>query len=309
MAKKALLKDGRALCSACARPVKPDEKACSHCKEALEGDFEALLCPDCKILLANGTSKCYNCGLKFKTMVKKREPVERAKEDEAFLWRLLNWSEEEIRKGGSGPTKVMVPVIENGEIERYQKEEAKAEKIESAQALVDAFNTIISARRAQFKSGLKNDGGNVEVFRKEALEFLMVLEDLTAKVELLFNDLMEKHHLDILEREAEFRLNLEKSKKTIEDFERDIRVQQEHVQTLKAQLQESGIKIKKLEMDAENGGKGPGPAADKEFVEQLKKIFKVIDDLLGKLPDKEVEEFAKSPDFKVYEKVLEKLSI
>jgi hypothetical protein len=43
--------------------------------------------------------------------------------------------------------------------------------------------------------------------------------------------------------------------------------------------------------------------------EETRKILKILDDLLEKLPDEVVDEFAKSDDYLLYEKVLEKYKL
>jgi len=40
-----------------------------------------------------------------------------------------------------------------------------------------------------------------------------------------------------------------------------------------------------------------------DFSEDVKKVMLILDDLLEKLPDKEIEKFAASPDFELYKKV------
>jgi hypothetical protein len=47
----------------------------------------------------------------------------------------------------------------------------------------------------------------------------------------------------------------------------------------------------------------------KKFHDEVKVILMVIDDLLGKLPEEEIEGFAKSEEYKRYEAILNKLSI
>ncbi len=41
----------------------------------------------------------------------------------------------------------------------------------------------------------------------------------------------------------------------------------------------------------------------------VKKTLSIMDDLLGKLPEEEIEKFAKSKDFELYQKVLTKFEI
>jgi len=42
--------------------------------------------------------------------------------------------------------------------------------------------------------------------------------------------------------------------------------------------------------------------------EDIKKVLKIVDNLLGKLPEKEIEKFAMSKNFKLYKKVLKKFA-
>jgi hypothetical protein len=44
----------------------------------------------------------------------------------------------------------------------------------------------------------------------------------------------------------------------------------------------------------------------KEFDEDLKKVLKVVDDLLGKLPDEAIDAFANSDEFKIYQKIMDR---
>jgi hypothetical protein len=53
-------------------------------------------------------------------------------------------------------------------------------------------------------------------------------------------------------------------------------------------------------------------AANEEITKDqvdVRKILKILDDLLEKLPDLEIKRFADSDDFKLYEKVLEKFEM
>ena len=40
--------------------------------------------------------------------------------------------------------------------------------------------------------------------------------------------------------------------------------------------------------------------------EEIKQFLKIADDLLGKLPDDVIDEFAQSKDFEIYERVINK---
>lgn len=43
--------------------------------------------------------------------------------------------------------------------------------------------------------------------------------------------------------------------------------------------------------------------------EELRRVFALIDDLLGKLPDNVIEEFSKSKDFELYDRILKKYGL
>jgi hypothetical protein len=43
--------------------------------------------------------------------------------------------------------------------------------------------------------------------------------------------------------------------------------------------------------------------------EDIKRVLVVLDDLLGKLPDRAIEEFSRSKDFELYDKVLKKYGV
>ncbi|MBW2966144.1 hypothetical protein KY342_03505 [Candidatus Woesearchaeota archaeon] len=85
---------------------------------------------------------------------------------------------------------------------------------------------------------------------------------------------------------------------------------------------EEGIEIKKQSINqqklSDKSEKLPKEGLEKSKTSQRKKtneeediqqFLKMIDDWLGKLPEKTVDEFSKSEDFKVYKRVLEKYRI
>jgi DNA repair exonuclease SbcCD ATPase subunit len=76
------------------------------------------------------------------------------------------------------------------------------------------------------------------------------------------------------------------------------------VAQLDARIKELVSKIDHLE--AEKASVNKAEAEAKEFDDDLKKVLRLVDDLLGKLPDDAVDAFAKSDEFKLYQKVLDK---
>lgn len=334
MALKAYLQDGRVLCSSCSSPLGPGDSTCSECKETLEGDFKAIVCPSCDILLSNETSKCYNCGLKFKAISRKPE----SPEDEAFLWRLLKWSEEDSVKDEAA---VIKPTIETEKIERFEKEEAKAEKEESIQGLVEAFKIIIGAWRKRWESDQPMSSENMKSLVNEEISTLDQLEKMVEKVEGLFNELLEKHKAEMHEKEGIFTTKPEQPSAELENIKKDLEIQLESMKSLKRELEEKEAMIKDLQdkqyqLQQENRemvdlkerlgqqDKDSSELAElrerqvqlekenselKEIHDEIKDVLKIVDDLLGKLTEEEIERFAKSEDFKRYEALLNKFSI
>jgi hypothetical protein len=287
MAKKALLKDGKILCSLCSYPVESDANACSHCSEPLDGDFDAMMCPDCKIILANGTHKCYNCGLKFKVVSRKRMKPDDSQEQEReeFLGRLLSWKEDEGKRDRAPKLQQPItPTMEKEEIERFQEQEAKAEREESIEGLAESFKTIISERKERWNSAKFESLDSFKRLRKEEKDSLVQMEVLVDKIESVLMKLLEKNQSDALQGNPK-----EESEK-----------QRESIEKLETELKENHEKLEKVEKES---------AELKELQDEIKEVMKVIDDLLGKLPEDEIENFAKSKEYERYENLLKKLSL
>jgi hypothetical protein len=287
MAKKALLKDGKVLCSLCSNPVESDADACEHCSEPLEGDFDAIICPDCEIILANGTHKCYNCGLKFKVVSRRATKLDDSQEQEReeFLGRLLNWTEDDGKRDRNpAAKKPMMPTIEKEKIERFQEQEAKVEREESTEGLAEDFKTIIGERKKRWDTAKFEGLNSFKKLRTEEKESLEQLEVLADKIEGVLKDALEKNQ----------------NSNTNDDSGGDLEIQRQLIENLETELKESKDKIDKMLKDG---------AELKELLGDIKRVLTVIDDLLGKLPEDEIERFAKSKDYEKYERILKKLSL
>jgi hypothetical protein len=287
MAKKALLKDGKVLCSLCSNPVESDASACEHCSEPLEGDFDAIICPDCEIILAHGTHKCYNCGLKFKVVSRKRAKDDDSQEQEReeFLGRLLSWTEDDGKRDRPPAIqKPITPTVEREKIERFQEREAKVEREESTEGLAEDFKTIIGERKKRWET-VKFEGLNsfkkIRAEEKESLEQLEVLAD---KIEGVLKEALEKNQNSNPKEEPGGELD----------------IQRQLIEKLETELKESKDKLDKMLKEG---------AEMKDLLEDIKSVLTVIDDLLGKLPEDEIERFAKSKDYEKYENILKKLSL
>jgi hypothetical protein len=67
-----------------------------------------------------------------------------------------------------------------------------------------------------------------------------------------------------------------------------------------------GLEAKVAVLEKEKHAVQVAEKAAKEFDDDLKKVLKVVDDLLGKLPDDAIDAFAKSDEFKIYQKIMDR---
>lgn len=86
MARRGHTKDGKVHCSGCGSVTESGMTMCEQCGEALESDFQAMVCPYCATVVESDSGNCSSCGLKFVT-----EKESRTKEDDEFLSKLLEW--------------------------------------------------------------------------------------------------------------------------------------------------------------------------------------------------------------------------
>ncbi|MDO9538153.1 MAG: zinc ribbon domain-containing protein [Thermoplasmata archaeon] len=86
MARRGHTAEGKIYCSECGSGIESGSDNCEHCSEALIDDFEAIICPYCTTVVPAESGSCTNCGLKFVS-----EKKGRAKEDDEFLSKLLEW--------------------------------------------------------------------------------------------------------------------------------------------------------------------------------------------------------------------------
>ena len=105
---------------------------------------------------------------------------------------------------------------------------------------------------------------------------------------------------------VEIKSSLQDAMAKLEKMEDDLKKREREIEELKSELknQKAIIIEKDKEMESLKGG-------GSEFVidEDTRKLLKILDDLLDKLPEEVVDKFANSNDYLLYEKVLEKFKI
>jgi hypothetical protein len=66
------------------------------------------------------------------------------------------------------------------------------------------------------------------------------------------------------------------------------------------------LEAKVVEMERERAALKAKEEAAAELDSELKKVLKMVDDLLGNLPDDVIDRFAKSDEFKAYERIIDR---
>jgi ribosomal protein L40E/chromosome segregation ATPase len=197
-----------------------------------------------------------------------------------------------------------------------------------------------AARKQSTKDELKEQ---IEVLDKEIKGIERSLADLEDTIKSV-NDIIKREEDKSIEKERMLRREIANIKKGSMKREEDLRA---HINELNAEINELRKRIgessnaqmmlgdwlameKRLEEELTKMGEKEKDEKTSEFIYQMEKemqtllsavkmrieeenelrrILKVLDDLLENLPDRVIEEFARSEDFKLYERVLDRYHV
>ncbi len=212
MARRGHTKDGKVHCSGCGSVTESGMTACEQCGEALDGDFQAMICPYCATVVESDSGNCSSCGLKFVT-----EKESRTKEDDEFLSKLLEWGKK----------------LEAKRIEEDKRETDKATSI-----LKDVMG-VVAATPLQEETiiGIKKSAEEREEFERREDSIQKMAEPLRKALDL------RKHSLDELENKyksiqedlhnlSEEDLDSEKKRSNLERQLAEITVERHSIQRL-----------------------------------------------------------------------------
>jgi hypothetical protein len=179
------------------------------------------------------------------------------------------------------------------------------------QSLKDRENSLKKTEDKMVKEveALKTEREGIEELKKPTAKFI------TAKGKWLVD---EKEIKSILKKSKSVRETWLKEQKEIQKAfakgESEEQVEQEsqdrldrREKELEEKIQGLEIKLAKAEEESEKLSKEEAKLTFDE--KKLKKVLKVVDDLLGNLPDEMIEKFAKSKDYKMYEKLMDELGL
>ncbi|RLF48821.1 MAG: hypothetical protein DRN20_03725 [Thermoplasmata archaeon] len=300
--------------------IKEKEEALKVFKTVAGVKEEVAQCPNCGSIIPTNATKCPNCGVEFaEEIVKKTEKVEEEEKKrkevvvgEKKIIELPSSAEEainELRKlvgeikkvieGIYNKKKVVVrnmPVGEGDEIRREIKEYERI--MANADYLEDLLGRVYV--KEEKKGGIK--GVSVEEWLKAHKE---IQKELLALREGKFSEVVEgsmksedikeivKRKVDELtKKEEELKKREEEIKKKEEEL-RKIEEEKEMLERKKKDIERRMAELRKTE----------------EEEEEVRKVLKILDDLLEQLPEEVIDKFALSDDFKLYEKVLDRYKV
>ena len=114
---------------------------------------------------------------------------------------------------------------------------------------------------------------------------------------------------ELKKREADYSDTISTMERVIEALQEELRDNIEKVEALEGQLsalQETEGRVKELEEQLASAQSEERETMDKE---ELRKLLAYLDDLLSKLPEKEIEKFSKTEYFEMYGRILDRLGI
>jgi hypothetical protein len=152
-------------------------------------------------------------------------------------------------------------------------------------------------------------------------ELLAKEDEITASMESLKKEREEGVETDLTrvrevedelrKKEGEYSGTITNLEAIIEALQEELRDNIEKLESLETELgalRETEEKVKELEEQLASIPEGGEGASDMDK-EELRKLLSYLDDLLSKLPEKEIEKFSKTEYFELYGRILDKLGI
>ena len=144
---------------------------------------------------------------------------------------------------------------------------------------------------------------SLEAERKALADLKKELKERDSRIRELEDIAREKADLERVEKDL--REEVKGLREEMEKVKEELALRSETLEKKEAQVTELEENLQAAALKAEELMKG----LKKEEVEEVKSVLKVLDDLLGKLDEKVVEEFVKSGDYETYEKLFKKLGV
>jgi len=308
MAVRIHLKTGEVICSSCGSIIKGDAENCPECGEHFEGDInedELFTVPE-EEEDENETQQVVKI---FKMLVGSSVM------DLSYLEN-IKVDLEELQ----APTKVKyIHTVLTFSAKRYKE-------------ITEVTSKLIERMKKKKKDGILSDLDKLkelEVHRKMALDRIRKLQDnyttfldkyfnLINKKEAFLKGRIDEFHKEVERRNLQAKMLVEKEKDLLER-EHKLREREKSLEERIKDIEETGKALEGEGITKEEWIEQQRKIQEKlyklreEVVKKTqesekekltKEILKVLDALLGKLPDEVIEEFARSENFDLYKKVM-----
>ncbi|NPA74525.1 MAG: hypothetical protein GXO25_00370 [Euryarchaeota archaeon] len=309
MAVKIRLASGEYICSSCGAVVPAEAEDCEQCGSPLKDTVEES--ENFKVVIQKENEDDTQKAVKIFRMLSGSSIL-----DPQYLGNIIT----ELENSGFPERVSRGLLILKYYVSRYQN-------------LNDNINELIKRMKKEKKDEILSDLDtlqDLEKQREEALdkirdmqvqfsELLDAYNEFITKKETALKGRIEEFQKDVERRKLQAKMLLEKEKELLER-EHKLRERERLIEKELASIESSAKKLEGTEITKEEW-----MAAQREIQEKLYKIreevikkressekdklvrevLKVLDTLLGKLPDEIIEEFAMSKDFELYKKVME----
>jgi len=232
-----------------------------------------------------------------KDLEKTKEELEKRKKELEEIKRLAKEKEEELkRKAEEKKKKEKQREIERKKREKEEKikqrEIEKHKKLEAKRLLKEQKIKEKQARKEQLKLEREK---KKRLKEKEKQEKIREIERLK----------LEKENERLKKLEAKRLLKEQKIKERLAKKEELVRTKEKKKKETKKQELKSIIHFRE-KTDEKKVVKEENKEIDSDWDEEVRQAFTIIDDLLENLPDEKIDEFVRSDDFAVYERVVSK---
>ncbi len=215
------------------------------------------------------------------------------------------------------------------ELERFEKMDTalkeredlltvREKELDGKHTEVDGLKEHLEEEIATRASALEEKEARLKAMEKELLD---KENDIDKSLETLKREREEGVEADLKKvkelenelktREGEYSDTIATMEKVVEALQEELRDNLDKVEALEGQLtalHETEEKVRELEEQLASIPEGGEGASDMDK-EELRKLLAYLDDLLSKLPEKEIEKFSKTEYFELYGRILDRLGI
>jgi len=233
-----------------------------------------------------------------KDLEKTKEELEKRKKELEEIERLAKEKEEELKRKAEEKKKKE----KQREIERKKRE--KEEKIKQREI---EKQKKLEAKRLLKEQKIKEKQARIEQLKLEKEKKKRLKEkEKQEKIREIEKLKLEKENERLKKLEAERLLKEEKIKEKLAKKEEILKTKEKKKKETREQEKKPIIHFREKAEKSEKTIKDDVKETDSDWDEEVRQAFTIIDNLLENLPDEKIDEFVRSDDFAIYERVVSK---